>query len=409
MAEQEKAEYEYQADQEAQAVAEPRVSFLELAIKLADWKRFIFYFVGIATVLAIVVSLLWPKSYTANAKIMPPQQGQSAVSMLGQLTPLAAIAGRDLGLRNPGDVYIYILKSRTVADAIVDRFSLLSVYNSKMRVNARKKLAANSQITSGREGGITISVTDHDPRRAASLANGYVEELEKLTRTLAVTDAAKRRLFFEREVQKAADELSQAELAMKQTQEKTGILQVDSQSRVVIELLAGLHARAAAQEAQVEAMRSYATPGNPDFIRAQTELAALRTELARVEAGQNGKSVVDVAVKKVPEAALEYLRSLREVKYREALYELLSRQYETARLEEARDSAIVQILDKAEPPELKSAPQRAIIVLTTAFVAFLLAIAFAFFSERIKADPATMASLQLLRSRLTWRSQARES
>jgi uncharacterized protein involved in exopolysaccharide biosynthesis len=156
---------------------------------------------------------------------------------------------------------------------------------------------------------------------------------------------------------------------MKQTQERTGFIQLDSQARAIIESLTTLHARVASQEAQVEAMRSYATPENPDFIRAQNELAALRTELGRMEAGAGGASPIDVSMRKVPEAGLEYLRRLRDLKYAETLFELLKKQYEIARIDEAKDAAIIQVLDQAEIPEMRSSPKRTLIVVTATLVA----------------------------------------
>jgi tyrosine-protein kinase Etk/Wzc len=404
MAEQEKVEYDFQAVDEAaesETVPEPRVSSLELLVRLADWKFFILKFVVIAAALAAVVSLLWPKSYTATTKMMPPQQGQSISSaMMSQLGPLAALAGKDFGMRNQSDVFIYVLRSRSLADTLIDRFSLMSVYKDKRRTDARDDLRDDTQITTGKEGGILISVSSRDPRRAADLANAYVDGLQKLTKTLAVTEAGKRRIFFEQEAKKAGDELAQAEVAMKQTQERTGFIQLDSQARSMIESLTALHARVASQEAQVEAMRSFATPENPDLIRAQNELAALRTELGRIEAGVGGTSPIDVSLRKVPEAGLEYVRRLRDLKYAETLFELLKKQYEIARIDEAKDAALIQVLDPAEVPEIRSSPKRALIVLTVAIVALLIAVLIAFLVERAKQDPMSTARLQMLKSRL---------
>ena len=168
----------------------------------------------------------------------------------------------------------------------------------------------------------------------------------------------------------------------------------------MIESLTTLHAQVAAKEAEVQAMRAYAAPENPDLVRVQHELAAMRGELSRIEGGQAGTSLADVAVRKVPEAALEYVRRLRDVKYRETVLDLLTRQYEMARIDEAKDAAIVQVLDKAEIPEMRSSPHRSTLVLTAFFLALSLAIMAAFFLEglqRIKSDPQFAARVQLLR------------
>src|SRR2546422_4050225 len=211
----EKAELDIKLTEEASAAptrAEvERIHFPDRLIVLAKRKWFIFKFVGCAAVLSTGISLLLPKTYTANAKIMPPQPNQSMGAMAAlsiQLGPLAALAGQGLGLRNPSDLYIAMLRSRTVADDLIDRFSLMSVYKQKLREYARGRLEAATEIKAGtKDGVISISVDDRDPRRAADLANGYVDELEKLTKTLAVTEAGKRRTFFEREGKMASDEL----------------------------------------------------------------------------------------------------------------------------------------------------------------------------------------------------------
>lgn len=382
-------------------------SFIDLLLRLAEWKLFILKLVLGCGIVAAVVSFLWPESYTSTARIMPPQQGQSSIAsalmgQLGQLGPLGALAGSNVGVsKSTTDVYAYVLRSRTVADDLIDRFSLMSVYKDKKRVDARDDLRDRTQITSGSEGGISISVSDRNRQRAADIANGYVEELRKLTQTLAVTEAGRRRIFFEREVQQAGDELSRAELGMKKTQEQTGILLLEPQSKAMIEGVTALHAQVVVKEAQVQAMRSFATPENPDLIRAQSELTAIKSELARMEAGELGTSLADVNLRKIPEKGLEYLRSLRELKYREAVREALIKQYEIARVDEAKDAAIIQVLDKGVPAEVRSWPKRSLIVLTTMLVVFSLSVVIVLFSDRLKADTLLSARLQLLKHRLS--------
>jgi len=378
-------------------------NFLDLLLRLAEWKGFVFKFVLVAAVLAAIVSLIWPKSFTATTKIMPPQQSQSSLAsaVMGQLGPLAAMAGNSFGIgKGASDVYIYVLRSRTLADTLIDRFSLMAVYKEKKRVNARNRLRDDTQISSGSEGGISISVSDRDPQRAADIANAYVDELKNLTQTLAVTEAGRRRIFFEHEVQLASDELSKAEMAMKKTQEQTGILMLEPQSRAMIESLAGLQAQVAVKEAQVESMRSFATDENPDLKRAESELSSMKAELSRMQSGKVGSGIADMDMRKIPEKGLEYLRAMRELKYREAVYEAMTKQYEIARVDEAKDAAIIQVLDKAMPPEMRSSPKRALIVLTVAVLAFFLALGVALIAERINADPLTAARLHLLRARL---------
>lgn len=376
------------------------LQFPESLLVLAKRKILIFWFVSGAAVLGLVVSFAWPNTYTANSRLMPPQQNQSlsTTAMLNQLGPLAALAGQGLGLRSSSDIYVAVLHSRTVSDALIDKFSLMTVYHTKRRVDARGQLESHTEITASKDGVISISVEDRDQQRAADLANAYVDQLEVLARTLAITEAGKRRVFFEREVKQASDDLASAEDALRQTQEKTGLLMLDSQSRGLIESLTALRARIAAQEVLVESMRTYATPENPDLVRAQQELAAYREQESALELGKGKRSIASVPIENVPTAGLEYIRKLRDVKYHEALFELLAKQYEAAKLDEARDALIVQQLDKAIRPEKRSWPKPAIILFLFVLVGLLVGTLTALFvenMERAKTDPRFAASLQL--------------
>jgi uncharacterized protein involved in exopolysaccharide biosynthesis len=409
MAQVEKAEVHVRVAEEVPPVAEAveqaeRLHFPEYLIILAKRKSFILKFVSIALILSMVTVFLLPKTYTATTKIMPPQQNQSmgamAAAALSQLGPLAALAGQGAGLRNPSDIYVAMLHSETVANALIDRFSLMSVYKRKLRGDARKRLEAATEIKAGKEGVISIAVEDRNPQRAADLANGYVEELEKLTKTLNLTEAGKRRLFFEREVKMENDNLADAEVALKQTQEKTGLILLDSQSKAMIESVTSLRASIAVQEVKVQAMRSFATTENPDLVLAEQELTTMRAQLDRLERGGGKRSVADVPIENVPTVGLEYIRKLREVKYHEALFALLAKQYEAAKIDEARDALIVQQMDKATPPEQKSGPHRLIILFNVTLLALIVAIVAALSMEameRAKEDPQYATRLQLFR------------
>jgi uncharacterized protein involved in exopolysaccharide biosynthesis len=227
-----------------------------------------------------------------------------------------------------------------------------------------------------------------------------------LTKVLAVSEAAKRRLFFERETKLAMDDLATAEVGLKQTQEKTGLILLEPQSRVMIEALAGVRARVAAKEVEVQAMRSFAAPENPDLVRAENEVAALKAQVAKLEVGGGKPSIADLPIESVPTAGLEYVRKLREVKYREALFELLAKQYEAAKIDEARDTFLVQQLDVASPPERKSWPSRTLIVAVSTLLALLVSVLVAFFVERLeeaRKDPQFASQFQLFRFYLSRR------
>jgi tyrosine-protein kinase Etk/Wzc len=377
--------------------------YLDPLIVLAKHKTFILYFVLAAIVLSVGGSLLMSTYYTAEVKILPPQQGQSIASaMLDQLGALAPLigAGTGLSLKNPSDVYVDMLKSRVVADDLIDNFHLMDRYKKKLREDTRNRLEGLTEINAGKDGVISIAVDDTDPEKAAAIANAYVDELTNLTKHLAMTDAGKRRLFYEGEAAKANQELSRAEVALKETQERTGIVQIDAQARFMLESYAMLQAQASAKQVEIDAMRSYATPNNPDLVRKERELAALRGELNRYKGGLGGGPIGDIALEKVPAKMLEYVDRLREVKYREALLQVLLKQYEIARIDEGRDSAIIQVFDKAQPPQRKSRPHRGLIVISFTLLAVVLACLGAFGLEALehaRDNPQHLARLQLLK------------
>jgi len=383
---------------------EERVHFLDLLIVLAKHKKLIIGFVLVAAAFSALVSLLLPLSFTATTKILPPQQEQSAANaLLGQLSPLMNLTGASGLSRSTSDLFLAMLRSRTVADNLIRQFSLTTVYGLKRDSDARSRLETLTEFNAGKEGVITVSVTDRDPRRAADIANGYVEQLKKLTKTLAVTEAGRRRLFFEREMENAKNELIKADEGLKVTEETTGIVQLDSQAKVILESIANLRAKVAAKQVEVEAMRSYATPQNPDFVLAQNELAALQAQLTHFQSGRGETLPSDLAVRKMPGAGIKYLDKLREVKYRETLLELLTKQYEAARIDEAKDASLVQVLDVAVPPEKRSAPHRTLIVGATAFLSVLVAFLVSFVIEAVEAarkDAQLSPRWELLRSYL---------
>ena len=267
---------------------ETEISLLDLLIVLAKHKRVVLGVPLIVAVAAAVISLFLSNIYTGTTRILPPQQSASAASSLlnqlgGALGGLGGLAGGSLGARNPSDLYVGMLKSRTVADNLIGRFELNEVYKQKLQSDTRLTLQGRSSIAAGREGIITVEVDDKDPKRAAELANAYVDELTKLTKVLAVTEASQRRLFFEHQLEQAKDNLTAAEIAARQGLQKGGLAQVDAQGRSMIEVTARLRAQISVKEVQISSMRTFAAEGNPELQRTQQELEALRRELARVE------------------------------------------------------------------------------------------------------------------------------
>ena len=378
------------------------INLMDLVLVLAKHNRFIIKLTASVAVLAVIYALLQPNIYTAKTVILPPQQGQSTASMLmSQLGGLAGLAGGAAGIKSPNELHIGMLKSRTLADKMIARFNLKQKFKAKTMEATRAALAGGTEIKTGKDGFITIEYSDEDPKFAASIANAYVEELDKLNNTLAITESSRKRLFFEKQVKATRDNLVAAELGMKQTQERTGLIQLEAQGQVIIAAASSLRAEVTAAEVKLQSMGSFATPQNPDYQKLQQNLTSLRAQLAKVQgSSQQGRGDIMVPTGKLPETGLEYLRKMRDLKYQETLFELLSKQFEIAKIDEAKDAALIQVVDKALVPEQKSKPKRSLIVILATLMAFFLGVLLAFVREasaRASLDPATAERMNLLR------------
>jgi uncharacterized protein involved in exopolysaccharide biosynthesis len=388
-----------------------RISLLEILTTLAFRKRTILAITGAFATVAIIVSLLLPKKYTATVTLLPPQQNSSAGSALaGQLANLngmAALAGGGLNLKTPNDMFVGMLKSRTVEDAMVTTFGLMQEYKQRYLSDTRAVFESNVKIDGNQKDGlIHISVEDRDPNRAALLANGYVDQFRKLSEHLAITEAGQRRLFFEQQLEETKDKLANAEEAMKQTEETTGLIQLDSQARALIESAASLRAQIAAKEVQIEAMQTYATEENSQYLQAEKELDGLRSQLAKLGgSGASGDTNLIVPKGKVPGAGLEYIRRARDVKYYETIFDILARQFELAKLDEAKQGALIQVVDSAVPPERRSFPKRSIIVIIATMFGFFVGLVTVLLQESfryLRSDPTVNSRFSLLISAMSF-------
>jgi uncharacterized protein involved in exopolysaccharide biosynthesis len=356
------------------SAADGDVDVLDLFLMLARHPGMVLGFPLAAVVVGMVLAFSLPGIFVSTARILPPQQSSLFTTALaGQITGgLSALAGTALGLKSPSDLYVGMLRGNTIADSIIARFNLKELYGETTLVKTRDELESNVSISASKDGIISIEFEDRDPNRAAAIANAYVEELDKLLQGIAVTDAAYRRRFFERHLALAKEKLSDAEVELRKTQERTGLIEPDSQGRAIIESIAQLRAQIALKEMQLSSVQQFATQKHPEYVRQQEELRELRAQLVKLEKSSiRGEGDVFIPTGKVPEAALEYLRGLRNVKYQEALYELLSKQFELAVAEEAKDVAVIQMIDRATADDYAVKPARALIVIGLALVAFL--------------------------------------
>ena len=398
------------------AVAEDgEISLLDLLIVVAKRKHIVLRFTAIFAVAAIIISLILPARYTAMVTLLPPQEGSSMgamlASQLGNLGGAAALAGSSLGIKNPNDRYVAMLQSRTVEDAMVQRFGLMQEYHARLLSDARKMFEGHTTVDgSGKDGLIHISVEDHNARRAAELANGYVDQFRDLSQHLAITEASQRRLFFQGELEQAKNNLANAEEALAQTEQKTGVIQPDSQARALIESAASLRAQITAREVQIQGMQTYATGENAELIQAQQELAGLRAQLAKL-GGSEDTSGNEFMIPKglVPKTGMEYVRRLRDVKYYETIFDILARQFEVAKLDEAKEGSVIQVVDPAIVPDRRSFPKRGLIVIGATVVGFFFGLFFVLLQAgfgRLKSDPDESEKLDLLRQALSAKSTA---
>jgi tyrosine-protein kinase Etk/Wzc len=398
------------AGDEPPSVHRDEFSLLDLLIVLAARRRTIAIVTIACAVLAAIVSVLLPTEYTATAVLLPPQQNSSLAgalsSQLGSLGSMAALAG-GFGIKNPNDMYVAMLRSETVEDAMIDRFQLMREYHKRYLSDTRRKFEIRTTVDGdGKDTLIRLSVEDHDPQRAADMANGYVEEFQKLSQSLAITEAGQRRLFFQQQLEKSKDDLANAEEALKRTEQTTGLIQLDSQARALIESAASLRAQIAAKEVQIQAMRTYATGENAQLVEAQQELDSLRAELAKLGGSEENANALIVPKGQMTQAGLEYVRRLRDVKYYETIFEILARQFEIAKLDEAKEGALVQVVDHAIRPDKRSFPKRTIIVLCATAAGLFLGLVIALLQAgvaRLREDPESSAKLALLRNMLTRR------
>lgn len=352
------------------------IHLLDVFVVLAKRRYFVLTTTVALGLLALLAALVMPPSYSSTARVLPPQQQQSAgmAAMLGQLGGLAGAAGGLASLKSPNDMYVGMLESRTVADRLIVRFKLRERYGKSTMDETRRVLSENSEIVTGKKDGfIAITASDPDAKFAADLANAYVEELDAMTQSMALTDASKRRVFFEKQLKDASENLANAEVGLRGTQERTGLIQPDAQVRALISTVAQLKGAIAEKEVQLNSLRTFATGQNPEALRAQEELRSLRAQLGKLE--KNVPSNNDdfaLPVGKIPQVGVEFVRSTRNMKYYETIYELLAKQFELAKLEEAKDASLIQTLDKAVPAERKSKPKAVLMVIAGLFAgAFL--------------------------------------
>ena len=336
------------------------VSLLDLALPLIEhWKLWLLGSLAIGLA-ALGIAFAMTPVYTARTTFLPPQQQQSAMaSALASLGGLAGLAGAAGGIKSPADQYVALMQSVSATDRLIDRFELMKVYEADYRFEARKALEQNTRIAIGKKDGlISIEVDDKSPQRAADMANAFVEQLHRLTSELAVSEAQQRRMFFEKELKDARDQLAKAQQALQASGFNVGALRAEP--KAAAESYARLRAEITAAEVRMQVLRGTMVDSAPEVQRQAAQLSALRGQLARLEQSADAG------------AGPDYLTKYREFKYRETLFDLFARQYELARVDESREGALIQVVDVAVPPEYKSKPKRGFIAVAATMLSLLL-------------------------------------
>ena len=358
---------------------------LEAIRTLLLHKRLIIRCVLAGGVIGLVVVLLLRPTYTATATFLPPNSTSSnssgLLSQLGALTGGLGGGGSALGaitgMKDPSLIYIGILESRSVADDLIRQFDLQKIYKTKKMSSTEKALANHTKFVPGKDTLVKVNVEDHDPKRAADMANAYLAALSKQNDRLALTEAAQRRAFFERQLETQKNQLADAEVELAKTEEQTGMIHPSGQAQLQMLTIAQTRAAISSREIELAAMSQGATDQNPEMVRLRSEIVGLKAQLAQLEnsSAKGSPGDIEVPTSRVPELTLDYVRKEREVKYHEALYELLLRQFESAKLDESRSAPMMQVVDSAVVPDTKSGPPRTVLTLLSAMLGGLLAVA----------------------------------
>lgn len=384
---------------------------LDYLIVMAKYSRMIIYTSIAATILTYVILFILPNKYTAKGRIVPPQQNMTLSAQLmdivsGGVSPgkglreslsLASMAEGMFSLMTPADFYAAIMTGDTVLDRIIERFDLKKIYKERYFEDARRILKKKASIKASKKDGlITIEVTDTDPQRAAAITNAFGEELDRLLQELAVKEAEERLSFLEKQRALTTNQLTKAEEALRTFSEQKNVIQIDAQTRGMLEYIATLRGFIDAKEVQIKVMQQQATPLNYDLIRLDTEVKGLKEKLraAETQYDQSSKGDFCIPPSKAPSLGLEFIRLYRDVKYQETLYVLFTKMVEIARLDTVKNVTVLHIVDKAGPPERRS-NKRLLPACVTGIVLFFIMIFVAFTREHWQKNIAIQEAEQL--------------
>ena len=358
---------------------------------------------GIFFVVAVLISLLLPKKYTATATLLPPEQTSSSNPLNGisnDLLPGFAF----LNANTSADLFVQILQSRSVQQAVLNRtyqleadsITLMDYFDATTLENAIEQLNDVTAIKALKEGIITISVELGSPDLAASVANAYIEELDSVNQSKSTSKAKNSRLYIENQLELTKERLNRADQALADFMQTQKAIALEEQTRAAIEESGELKGRIIAKEVELAMKLRVRKANHEEVLALRAELDELRKQYNKLQYGASKPSNEDkrefyIPLVKVPDVSLHLTELLRELKVQETVFNLLNQQYYQAKIQEAKDTPTIQVLDEAVPPSIKSKPQRMLIVFLVVGSIFILSLALIFIREflnRIKQDRA---------------------
>lgn len=390
-------------------------------------RRFLFRATVYGLLVATLIAYLIPKRYKATAQLMPPDpQSLNSVAMMAALSTRAggtagALAGDLLGLKSTSALFVGVLRSRTVEDRLIEQFNLKKVYGNRRIEDARENLENHTTVSEDRKTGIiTISVTDKDPRRATSMAQAYVEQLNRLVAELTTSAAHRERVFLEQRLGEVKKDLDDAAEQFGQFASKNAAIDIKEQGRAMVEAAAALQGQLIAAQSQLEGLKQIYTQNNVRVRSAEARIAELRHQLEKLggagsEAGKPGATSGNPlypSIRKLPLLGVTYADLYRRTKIQETVYELLTQQHELAKVQEAKEIPTVKVLDEPVIPEKKSFPPRLLIILLGTSLALASGIAWvlgtARWGEIDPQDPGKVFALEVfhaVKTQVGWGTQ----
>ncbi len=356
------------------------ISLVELIAPIIKNKNFIIKWTVYAFFLSVLISLILPKKYLSYAKIIPPQPySLASQQVLTQFSTLTGVPVPGSSIKDTLALYAELLKTNTVVDYVADNNNLASIYKIKLKPYLRKRIVDSLYIETDRKSGImTVGYIDKDPQLSYKVVLSFIEGLKKLNNQLAITEAAQRRLFYEEQLKIAKENLINSEEEMKRFQLKTGSIKIDEEAKAAIEEISLLRARISSKEVQLRVLERYATNQSPEYKTLLDEITALKEQLSKLQSKTPSEDEAMLSTKRASVYGIEYIRKVREFKYNEALYDILLKQYEAARLDESKDSTVIQLVEKPEVPVIKYKPKRRVFVIQFTLITFFILIFFVF-------------------------------